>query len=213
MDTEIARRAMVRAQIEARGIRNPEVLRAMGVVPRHRFVPPEREADAYGDHPVPLAFGQSVSQPYMVATLMEEARVQSGSRVLDVGTGSGYQAAVAAELGAEVTSVERIPRLAAHAERVLTSLGYALSVHVSDGRRGWPDHAPYDAILVAAAAPRIPEPLIDQLAIEGRLLMPVGDEHHQELVMLHRMPWGEVRRTTLMRVLFVPLLDGLHPES
>lgn len=202
-----AREAMVRETVEARGIHDPDVLRAMRAVPRERFVPSPLRSKAYADEPLALPDGQSISQPYIVAEMAALAEVRPGTRVLDVGTGSGYQAAVLAEIGAQVWSVERIPSLAATARSTLDAAGYgAVSVHVADGREGWPAEAPYDAILVAAATERVPEPLLDQLAVEGRLVIPVGDEHHQELVVFQRMPWGEITRHALMRVLFVPLV-------
>ena len=199
--------AMVRQTIEARGVLDPDVLRAMREVPRHAFVPSDARDHAYEDRPLPLSKGQTISQPYMVAALAEAARIGPGKRVLDVGTGSGYQAAVLAELGAEVYSIERIQSLCNNARIVLQATGYErVQLRCADGKKGWPEAAPFDAVLVAAAARHVPEPLIDQLAPGGRLLIPIGENDNQELVMLEHMPWGEIRRQTLMRVLFVPLV-------
>ena len=208
-DWQAARDQMVRTTIEARGIHDPAILTAMRVVPRHEFVPEELLAEAHEDVPLPLVDAQTISQPYIVAAMAQYAGVSAGHRVLDVGTGSGYQAAVLAEVGASVVSLERLPSLHTLARNNLNRTGYGrISVHLTDGCQGWPEGAPYDAILVAAATPRVPEPLIDQLAVDGRLIVPVGDAQSQELVMLQRMPWGEIQRRTLMRVLFVPLVEG-----
>ena len=198
--------AMVKDTIEARGVEDPEVLRAMRKVPRHAFVPADAREHAYEDRPLPIEGGQTISQPYIVAAMAEIVKAGPGKRVLDVGTGSGYQAAVLAELGAEVFSIERLRRLHEKARTVLTATGYErVQLRLGDGKDGWPEAAPFDAILVAAAAPHVPEALLDQLAVGGRLLIPVGQGDNQELVLLERMPWGEIRRRGIMRVLFVPL--------
>lgn len=198
--------SMVERTVAARGVRDESVLEAMRAVPRHRFVPAAYRAEAYLDQPLPLAEGQSISQPYIVAAMAELAQVERGSRVLDVGTGSGYQAAVLAAMGAEVYSVERVPELAEEARAALAEIGATASMRVGDGKLGWPEAAPFDAVLVAAATERVPEPLIDQLGVGGRLVIPVGAGDSQELVVLERMRWGEIRRRAVMRVLFVPLV-------
>jgi protein-L-isoaspartate(D-aspartate) O-methyltransferase len=198
------RQHMVQRHLVARGIRDPEVLRAMSVVPRHRFVPDEVSAEAYDDHPLPLSLGQTISQPYVVAWMAELGRVRRGARVLDVGTGSGYQAAVLAEMGASVWSIEREPALLETARERLAALGYPVETRCGDGKEGWPEAAPFDAILVAAAARYVPGPLLEQLAAEGRLVIPVGEDD-QELVVLERTSYGPIRRTGHGAVAFVPL--------
>lgn len=208
-DATAQRSHLVRETIEARGIRDPNVIRAMLAVPRHRFVPPDLVAEAYEDRPLPIGHGQTISQPYVVALTAEIAGVAPGMRVLDVGTGSGYQAAVLAEIGATVHSVERVEALAVAAQERLTALGYGdrVRIHVGDGKLGWEEDAPYDAILVGAATPHVPVPLIDQLAPDtGRLVIPVGGPSNQELVVLDHTPWGDLRRRRIRRVLFVPLV-------
>lgn len=206
MGDEASERAhLVEESIRGRGLTDPEILRAMGAVPRHRFVPAEEQAKAYDDAPLPIGHGQTISQPFVVAWMAELAGVRAGSRVLDVGTGSGYQAAVLAELGAEVFSIERIPELAARAERTLAACSYRVHLRCADGKVGWPEEAPFDAILVAAASEQVPIALLDQLTPGGRLVLPIGDEH-QELIVLERTPWGTIRRSTHGAVAFVPLV-------
>lgn len=203
-DFAVARAEMVREQIAARGIDDPQVLGAMRSVPRHEFVPEALRERAYADTPLPIGSGQTISQPYVVAFMTQALGLDADDRVLDVGTGSGYQAAVLAEIAARVDSVEIVPELAERARRDLARLGYEnVEVRVGDGYRGWPEHAPFDAILVAAAPDHVPEPLVEQLAVGGRLVMPVG-EGLQELVRLTKTPQG-VQREALMAVRFVPM--------
>lgn len=197
---------MVDATIVARGIHDPNVIRAMSTVPRHRFVPRDLQAAAYLDRPLPLDRGQTISQPYIVALMAELGRINPGDRVLDVGTGSGYQAAVLAEMGAEVWSIELLPELTAQARQHLTEAGYTVQLRTADGKEGWPEAAPFDAILVAAAAARVPPRLLEQLRPGGRLVLPVGDDLHQELLVLERTSWGEFRRQSVTEVRFVPLV-------
>jgi protein-L-isoaspartate(D-aspartate) O-methyltransferase len=199
---------MVDEQIVARGIRDPEVIRALRVVPRHLFVD---STDAYADRALPLPADQTISQPFVVALMTAAARPAqgwAGARVLEIGTGSGYQAAVLAELGASVISVERHPRLAAAARSALTAAGYdRVRVLDGDGTMGVPEGAPYDAILVTAAAPFVPPPLVDELADGGRLVMPVGGPEHQWLtVVVHSGETSVERR--LEPVAFVPLIGA-----
>jgi protein-L-isoaspartate(D-aspartate) O-methyltransferase len=204
-EEETLRDAMVTQQLEARGIHDARVLAAMRAVPRDRFVPDEARARAYGDHPLPIGHEVTISQPYIVALMTELAEVGPGDRVLEIGTGSGYQTAVLAELGAEVWSIEIIEPLATRAAALLAELGYG-RVHVrhGDGYAGWPEHAPFQAILVTAAPPRIPEPLRGQLAVGGRLVVPVGEQWGQELIVSTRTEDGWSDRTVIP-VAFVPM--------
>jgi protein-L-isoaspartate(D-aspartate) O-methyltransferase len=201
------RDAMVEEQLRARGIDDERVLAAMAAVPRELFAPPELRARAYDDAALPIGFGQSISQPFMVAHICALLELHGGERVLDVGTGSGYQAAVLAELAGEVHSVERIPELAGAARERLAAAGYGdrVHVHVGDGSRGLPEHAPFAAIAVAAAAPSLPAALYEQLEPRGRLVLPVGDRLEQVMQVIVRTPEGPgVLRTVPCR--FVPLL-------
>lgn len=178
----LPRERMVSEQVQRRGILDPRVLRAVGKVPRHLFVDEALVGRAYGDHPLPIGDGQTISQPYMVALMTEALELHGHERVLEIGTGCGYQTAVLAEVCGKVFSVERLKSLADRATRRLDSLGYYnVLVRVADGSLGWKEEAPFDAILVAAAAPTIPQALIDQLAPKGRLVVPVGDAYTQSL--------------------------------
>ena len=182
---------MVAEQLEARGIRDPRVLDAMRTVPREAFTDEHDRRRAYDDIPVQIGWSQTISQPYMVALICEEAAVRPGQRVLDVGTGSGYQAAVLAELGGQVHTIERIEPLAKRAREKLRAAGYSsVTVHVGDGSLGLPEHAPYDAITVAAAAPEPPATLYEQLVDGGRLVVPIGDRAAQRLEVVVRSPEG-----------------------
>jgi protein-L-isoaspartate(D-aspartate) O-methyltransferase len=184
---------MVSEQIQARGIRDAAVLAAMRRVPRHFFVEASLRERAYDDTPLPIGERQTISQPYMVALMTAALELRAGERVLEVGTGSGYQTAVLAELGAEVVSVERIPGLAERARLVLGHLGHTgVRIEVGDGGLGWPAAAPYDAILVTAGAPQIPRPLLEQLGPQGRLVLPMGEDELQSLVRLRRGAMGLV---------------------
>jgi protein-L-isoaspartate(D-aspartate) O-methyltransferase len=209
---------MVERQLRARGIRDERVLEAMRAVPRELFVPEQLRAHAYEDAALPIGAGQTISQPYMVALICSELGLHGSERVLDVGTGSGYQAAVLAELAGEVHSVERVPELARTARAALAAAGYADRVHVrvGDGTRGVPELAPFAAIAVAAAAPRLPAKLYEQLDVRGRLVIPVGSRRGQRLDVVVRSPEGPaVARTVACR--FVPLVgeDGFaqHPAG
>jgi protein-L-isoaspartate(D-aspartate) O-methyltransferase len=200
------RERMVERQLRGRDIVDERVLEAMERVPRELFVPEDLRRQAFDDAALPIGSGQTISQPYMVARICEELGLDGDERVLDVGTGSGYQAAVLAELADEVHSIERVPELAEQARRNLAAAGYdRVVVHVGDGSRGLPEHAPYDAIAVAAAAPGFPQALYDQLKPGGRLVVPVGRRHGQRLQVIVRSPEGPaVLRSVACR--FVPLV-------
>ncbi|MGC2333125.1 MAG: protein-L-isoaspartate(D-aspartate) O-methyltransferase [Candidatus Acidiferrales bacterium] len=205
-DFEAERRDMVARQIRDRGIRSERVLAAMEAVPRHLFVPAEWTRGAYADEPLPIGQGQTISQPFMVAAMAEALSLAGHERVLEVGCGSGYQAAVLSRLSREVIAVERQPGLAASARERLGRLGYAnVIVEDGDGSVGWPASAPYDAILVTAAAPEVPRPLIDQLAEGGRLVIPVGGSKHQELLRIVKRGDRTIENS-LCSCRFVPLL-------
>lgn len=206
---EVLRQRMVEDQLIRRGIRNPALLRAFGRLPRERFVPADRAEEAYEDRPVPIGEGQTLSQPYVVALMLEALKVNPGSRVLEVGTGSGYQTALLAEMGAEVYSIERIASLAALAVSRLKALGSGdrVQLRIADGSGGWPEAAPFDGIVVSAAAPAVPEPLAEQLAEGGRMVLPVGDPPSQELILVERVS-GRLRQEMLGSCAFVPLIGS-----
>ena len=212
---EARRLRMVARQLRRRGIRDQRVLQAMATVPRELFVPEDLRDLAYEDEALPIGHGQTISQPYMVARMCELLEVELGHRVLDVGTGSGYQAAVLAELGAEVYSIERLSALAEQARSSLAAAGYEqVEVHVGDGSIGLPEHAPYDRVVIAAAAPSLPRAVYDQLAPDGRLVVPVGSARAQELQLVVRGEDGPVVvRSVPCR--FVPLLgrEGFSADT
>jgi protein-L-isoaspartate(D-aspartate) O-methyltransferase len=199
---------MVDEQLAGRGITDDRVLEAMGRVPRELFVGDRDRRNPYRDMPLRIGHGQTISQPYMVAVICQAAEVREGDSILDIGTGSGYQAAVLAELGANVHTIERIPELAERARARLVGAGYEnVDVHVGDGSLGVPEHAPYDAIVVAAAAPAMPESLYEQLRARGRLVVPVGGQEGQRLEVIVRSPEGPaVARSVPCR--FVPLVGA-----
>jgi protein-L-isoaspartate(D-aspartate) O-methyltransferase len=201
------RQAMVDQQLKARDITDPRVLAAMGKVPRNRFVPEDLHALAYEDHPLPIGSGQTISQPYIVALMTQWAEVKPGDKVLEVGTGSGYQAAILAELTDRVFSIELLPELAEAARTRLRDLGYGrVQVRTGDGYQGWPEEAPFDAILVTATAPEVPPALKEQLKEGGRLVIPVGPPGSvQELLLLRKMK-GELKEEQRIAVRFVPLV-------
>ncbi|MFZ5452892.1 MAG: protein-L-isoaspartate(D-aspartate) O-methyltransferase [Thermodesulfobacteriota bacterium] len=185
------RHRMVDTQIEARGIKDSRVLAAIRRVPRHRFVPLGLWDQAYNDYPLPIGEDQTISQPYIVALMTEALELKDTDRVLEIGTGSGYQAAILAELAGEVYSIDRLPSLAEQAQKVLTALGYKnLQVRVGDGTLGWPEACPFDAILVTAGTPQVPRPLVEQLALGGRLVIPVGDRFSQTLTRIRQTKEG-----------------------
>jgi protein-L-isoaspartate(D-aspartate) O-methyltransferase len=200
-----ARERMVRSQIASRDILDRRVLEAMRRVPRHCFVPERWRDQAYDDHPLPIGHEQTISQPYIVALMSELARVKPGDRVLEVGTGSGYQTAVLAELGAEIYSIEVIESLSQQAAAVLERLGYhKVSVRSGDGYGGWPEQAPFAAVVVTAAPPTVPAPLTEQLAVGGRLVVPVG-RFWQDLLVIKRAG-GEFEEKRVLPVRFVPMV-------
>jgi protein-L-isoaspartate(D-aspartate) O-methyltransferase len=207
-----ARDWMVDKQIAARGIKDPRLLEAMRKVPRHELVPAEVRKYAYADHALPIGEEQTISQPYIVAYMTEHLRLEGGERVLEIGTGSGYQAAVLAELCERVYSIEIVPELAERAKKDLERLGYDnIELRQGDGYRGWPEKAPFDAIIVTAAPEEIPEPLVEQLKIGGRLILPVG-RHYQQLMLITRGEDG-VRRSSLIPVRFVPMTGEVRDRQ
>jgi protein-L-isoaspartate(D-aspartate) O-methyltransferase len=209
-DWDEQRARMVRTQIAARGISNERVLEAMRAVPRHLFVPEIMRADAYRDGPLPIGSGQTISQPYIVAAMTELVDPKAGDRVLEIGTGSGYQAAVLSGLVEKVYSIEILPELAERARRALAALGYENVVVVTgDGYKGLPEEAPFDGIVVTAAPKEVPKPLLEQLRVGGRLVIPVG-ERDQVLKVLERTKDG-VRTKSIFPVRFVPMVHG--PEK
>jgi protein-L-isoaspartate(D-aspartate) O-methyltransferase len=214
MDFAQARADMVEHQIARRGVRDPQVLDAMARIPREAFVLPGWEEDAYEDQPLPIADRQTISQPYIVAYMVEAAGLRPGDRALEIGTGSGYAAAVMGAIAARVYTIERHPGLAETARRRLRELGFDnVEVRVGDGTLGWPEAQPFDAIIVTAGGPKVPADLREQLAIGGRLIIPVGDSmHHQRLVRVAREGTADYSEEDLADVAFVPLVGkaGWH---
>jgi protein-L-isoaspartate(D-aspartate) O-methyltransferase len=207
-----ARERMVRQQLtgSGRNISDPKVLEVMGRVPRHAFVPESQRRRAYADHPLPIGYGQTISQPYVVAFMTEQLRPRPTDRVLEIGTGSGYQAAVLAELVALVYTVEIVEPLARQAATVLEQLGYHNAhVRAGDGYQGWPEEAPFDVIIVTCAPERVPQPLIDQLKDGGRMIIPVGAGYDQELVLIEK-EGTELRRRAVLPVRFVPMTGEIQ---
>jgi protein-L-isoaspartate(D-aspartate) O-methyltransferase len=205
LDFGAERQRMVQEQLMPRGIHEERVLAAMAKVPREEFVPPDVRAASYSDGPLPIGYDQTISQPYIVALMTEQLRLQPHDHVLEIGTGSGYQAAVLAELVAEVYSIEIVAPLAHTAEVTLQRLGYK-NVHlkVGDGYKGWPEHAPFDAVIVTCAPERVPQPLTDQLKEGGRMIIPVGGRQAQQLYLLERRK-GQLREEAILPVRFVPM--------
>jgi len=200
------RRQMVESQLIPRGINDPRVIEAFLKVPRHRFVEPALERSAYDDNPLPIGGWQTISQPYMVALMTQALKLRGTERVLEIGTGSGYQAAILAELAAQVFTVERIEKLARRARQILDELKYHnIAVKIGDGTLGWAEHAPYDGIIVTAGAPQIPKTYWDQLAEGGRLAIPVGDSFTQTLKVIVKQD-GKPKETDYGGCVFVPLV-------
>lgn len=202
------RERMVREQIEDRGVRNPAVLRVMRTVPRHLFVPAGIRDHAYADRPLPIGYDATISQPYIVAWMTELLEPSKKHKVLEIGTGSGYQAAVLSPLVGHVYTIEIVPQLARSSAESLKKLGYTnVTVREGDGYKGWPEEAPFDRIILTAAPPKIPQTLIDQLAKGGRLVAPVGSSvFTQELMVLDKRPDGSIRRRSMGGVAFVPMV-------
>lgn len=204
-DFKKLREAMVVTQIEARGIKNKKVLDAMRKVERHRFVPKEYMSAAYEDHPLPIGEDQTISQPYIVALMTEILEPDNTKKVLEIGTGSGYQAAILAELVQSVYTIEIIDVLGKRAEKTLSDLGYKnIKVKTGDGYKGWKEFSPFDAIIVTCAPSHIPQPLKDQLAEGGRMIIPVGERYHQELILLTKER-GIIKQKEIIPVIFVPM--------
>jgi protein-L-isoaspartate(D-aspartate) O-methyltransferase len=209
MDFSIARRMMVERQIKGRGVKDPLVLAAMTQVPRHLFVEEALQSQAYGDFPLPIGEKQTISQPYMVAFMTEALQLKGGEKVLEIGTGSGYQAAVLAGIASRVFSVERVAELARRARRVLDSLGCNnVNIKLSDGTFGWEEEAPFDAIIVTAGSPSIPQKYKEQLVAGGRLVIPVGGRWSQVLKRITRAGEKDFREEDLLDCRFVPLVGA-----
>ncbi|UCD95660.1 MAG: protein-L-isoaspartate(D-aspartate) O-methyltransferase [Candidatus Zixiibacteriota bacterium] len=203
---------MVETQIARRDITDKNVLEAMRTVPRHLFVPEEFRDDAYRDGPLPIGHDQTISQPYIVAIMTQLLKIDSVSKVLEIGTGSGYQAAVLAEISDSVYTIEIIPALGRHADSLLDSLGYtSVQVRVGDGYLGWPEAEPFDAIIVTAAAPKLPQPLLDQLKVGGRMVIPVG-QFSQELMLITKSEEGVVKESVIP-VRFVPMTGEIQKRQ
>ncbi len=208
-----ARLEMVRRQIEARGVHNSRVLDAMKQVERHLFVPPELAEFAYLDRPVPIGEGQTISQPYMVAFMTELLEVRPEHRVLEIGTGSGYQAAVLARLAGEVYTIEIIPSLRERADKLLKKLGVLnVITRTGDGFLGWPEKAPFDRIMVTASPPEVPKPLLEQLAVGGRMVIPTGEGNEQVLRLIQKTKSG-VTQKEVLPVRFVPMTGRAQEEQ
>lgn len=208
------REQMVRRDVAGRGIVDPRVLAAMGKVPRHLFVAADLRPHAYDDTPLPIAEGQTISQPYIVALMTKVIAPAYGKKVLEIGTGSGYQAAILGELVQNVYTIEINPLLAAGAKRLLQNLGYKnIHCRLGDGHLGWPAAAPFDGIIVTCSPDHIPQPLLDQLAVGGRMVIPVSyDSTVQELVLIEKERGGKLKKTDLIPVQFVPMIRGNHEQ-
>ena len=211
-DFKLARERMVKDQLLARGIKDERVLQAMGKIPRHLFIEEALAGEAYNDHPVPIGDKQTISQPYIVALMTEALELKGGENTLEIGTGSGYQTAILAELSSRVYAIERIKSLLVNARKLLAQLGYDnILLKAFDGTLGWKEYAPFDAIMVTAGSPHIPQPLIDQLADNGRIIIPVGDRYTQELIKVTKK--GEaLKQENMGGCRFVNLI-GVHGWS
>jgi protein-L-isoaspartate(D-aspartate) O-methyltransferase len=205
-DFAAQRQRMVEQQLKSRGIKDERVLAAMAKVPREKFIPADQRAEAYQDGPLPIGYEQTISQPYIVAFMTEQLQPKPDDRILEIGTGSGYQAAILAELVADVYTIEIVEPLAKTAEATLQRLGYK-NVHlkVGDGYKGWPEEAPFDAIIVTCAPDKVPQPLIDQLKEGGRMVIPVGERFAQQLYLLEKKN-GQLKESVTLPVRFVPML-------
>ena len=210
-DFSLARDAMVDTQIAPRGITDTRLLDILRKIPRHRFIPFKFWDLAYTDRPLPIGDDQTISQPYIVAYMTQQLELKGHEKVLEIGTGSGYQAAVLSELSNKVYSIEIICDLAQQASTMLNHLRYPVQVKCDDGYKGWPEQGPFDAIIITAAAPKVPEPLIDQLKIGGRMIMPLGSDY-QELILLEKIKSG-VRSKRLIPVRFVPMTGAVRSQQ
>jgi len=205
-DMKRLREKMVKEHIEGRGIKDPLVLQAMRKVPRHLFVDEALQNQAYADHPLPIGYGQTISQPYIVALMSQLLKPKPGLSVLEIGTGSGYQAVILAEMGMDVFTVERIKSLYLKAQKRFAELGYRnIRTKLDDGTLGWPEHAPFDRILVTAGAPALPKPLLEQLADPGTMVVPVGERKHQRLLRIIKNE-GQIKEEEMHPVMFVDLV-------
>ena len=204
-DFAAQRQRMVEQQLKARGIKDERVLAAMAKVPREEFIPVDARADAYEDGPLPIGYEQTISQPYIVAFMTEQLRPKPGDRVLEIGSGSGYQAAILAELMAEIYTVEIVPALGKTAEATLKRLDYKnVHIKVGDGYKGWPEEAPFDAVIVTCAPEKVPQSLVDQLKDGGRMVIPVGERFAQQLYLLEKKN-GQLKESATLSVRFVPM--------
>ena len=213
-DFAALRRRMVERQLKVRGIKDERVLAAMDKVPREEFVPPASRGASYEDGPLPIGYDQTISQPYIVAFMTEQLRLKPSDRVLEIGTGSGYQAAILAELVADVYTIEIVSPLAKSSEATLQRLGYnKVHVKIGDGYKGWPEVAPFDAIIVTCAPDKVPQPLADQLKDGGRMIIPVGERFAQQLYLFEKKN-GQLQESVTLPVRFVPMLrDVIEPEK
>ncbi len=206
MDYAILRKRMVEEQLISRGIKNQKVLEAFYKIERHKFIPEELRSSAYADYPVPIGEGQTISQPYIVALMTQCLQLTGGEKVLEIGTGSGYQTALLAELAKEVYSVERFENLAQKAQTIFTELGYTnIKIKTGDGSLGWQEEAPFDRIIITAASPRIPLPLTEQLKENGKLILPLGESFSQVLTVIEKKQ-GRIESTPVCGCVFVPLV-------
>jgi len=206
-DLEYLRERMVREQLLGRDIKDQNVLNVFRKVPRHLFVDPSMHQDAYGDFPLSIGKGQTISQPYMVALMVQLLKIERDNIVLEIGTGSGYETAILAELAAKVYSIERIESLANKAKKLLDKVGYKnIFIKIGDGTLGWPEFAPFDRVVVTAAAEKVPEPLVEQLKNEGRLVIPLGSRFSQSLTLLEKDRFGKIRQEEICGCAFVPLI-------
>jgi len=205
-DYKILRENMVDCQIKARGTNDEKILKSMREIPRHLFVPEKQRSYAYEDFPIPIGEGQTISQPHIIALMTEMLQLKGNEKVLEIGTGSGYQAAILSQIAKEVYTVEKIEPLGLKAERLFKELGYEnIKVKIGDGTEGWSEYAPYDGIIVTAGSPQIPKPLIEQLSENGRIVIPTGDSFSQDLIAGEKIK-GELIKRTICGCVFVPLI-------
>jgi protein-L-isoaspartate(D-aspartate) O-methyltransferase len=213
MDYEVLRKRMVKEQLIPRGIKDPRVIEAFLKVERHRFIPEELRGSAYADFPIPIGEGQTISQPYIVALMTECLGLSEDQRILEIGTGSGYQAAILAELSSRIYTIERFPSLAKRAECLFQDLGYPnIKVKLADGTLGWPEEAPFSRIIITAAAPHIPQPLTEQLSEKGKMVLPQGEAFSQVLTVIKKRK-GKLKAEPICGCVFVPLIGEYAYKS